>query len=107
MTQYSKVAVEKAIQASRRSGQHIGKREAQAIHRLLAGRGAPRYGIWCEVWGGVTGSRSSWAKGPAGEVLEFASQEEAVVEAEARMARTQGDVRRTANFAYTAAELEP
>ena len=38
MAKYSKVAVDKAIAASGRSGRPIGGREAQAIHRLLQGR---------------------------------------------------------------------
>jgi len=38
MAKYSKVAVDKAIAASGRSGRTIGGREAQAIHRLLQGR---------------------------------------------------------------------
>jgi len=38
MAKYSKVAVDKAIQASGRSGRPIGSREAKAIHRLLQGR---------------------------------------------------------------------
>jgi len=41
MARYCRVAVERAIQASNRSGRHIGRREADAIHRLLAGREAP------------------------------------------------------------------
>lgn len=35
---YSAVAVEKAIQASNRSGRRISLREAKAIHALLKGR---------------------------------------------------------------------
>jgi len=35
---YSKVAVDKAIQASTRGGKKIGKKEAALIHRLLQGR---------------------------------------------------------------------
>jgi len=41
MPRYSRVAVEKAIQASNRSGRLIGAREAKAIHRLLQGRARP------------------------------------------------------------------
>jgi len=41
MNSYSRVAVEKAIQASRRSGRPIGAAEAKAIHRLLQGRSRP------------------------------------------------------------------
>jgi hypothetical protein len=35
---YSPEAVNAAIASSNRHGRHIGKREATAIHRLLAGR---------------------------------------------------------------------
>jgi hypothetical protein len=35
---YSATAVDKAIQASNRSGRHISAREAKAIHALLKGR---------------------------------------------------------------------
>jgi len=38
MNSYSRTAVDKAIQASRRHGRPIGAAEAKAIHRLLAGR---------------------------------------------------------------------
>lgn len=38
MPAYSRNAVEKAIQASNRSGPRIGARERAAIHRLLKGR---------------------------------------------------------------------
>jgi hypothetical protein len=38
MTQYSKTAVDKAVEASNRSGRKIGAREREAIHRLLRGR---------------------------------------------------------------------
>ena len=38
MAKYSKVAVDKAIAASGRSGRPIDGREAKAIHRLLQGR---------------------------------------------------------------------
>ena len=41
MNSYSRAAVEKAIQASRRSGRPIGAAEAKAIHRLLQGRTQP------------------------------------------------------------------
>jgi len=41
MAKYSKVAVDKAIAASGRSGRPIGGREAEAIHRLLQGRHEP------------------------------------------------------------------
>jgi hypothetical protein len=41
MTDYNPIAVDKAIEASNRSRSKIGKREAKAIHRLLAGRTTP------------------------------------------------------------------
>jgi hypothetical protein len=40
MTDYNPIAVDKAIEASNRSGHKIDKREAKQIHRLLAGRGS-------------------------------------------------------------------
>jgi len=38
---YSHQAVQKAIEASRRHGRPISRKEATAIHRLLAGRTPP------------------------------------------------------------------
>ena len=59
------------------------------------------YAIWCEVWGGITGSRASWAK-QDGKVMTFATLEAAEAEAKQRQARTMGNLNRTAHFAYTA-----
>ena len=40
-----------------------------------------KFGVWCQVSGGVTGHRQAWLKSN-GVRVEFATQEEAEVEAE-------------------------
>ncbi len=61
--------------------------------------GQPRYGVWCEVSGGVTGDRESWLKRDG--VLElFATREEAADRADAIRAKISG--RGPATFRYTA-----
>jgi len=48
---------------------------------------APReWGVWCEVWGGVTGSREAWLKSN-GARATFATREEAEAEAAGLMAK--------------------
>lgn len=66
---------------------------------------AKRYGIWCEVWGGVTGSRSAWAK-RAGEIESFAELEAAIAQAEHYEQRSNGNPYAKASFRYSARELE-
>lgn len=61
-----------------------------------------KYGVWCEVFGGVTGSREAWLKSN-GELMKFATFEEA--QAEARRCQSVDRRFSTANFRYTAREL--
>lgn len=61
------------------------------------------YGIWCEVWGGQTGSRAAWLKSD-GKMVVY----ETKAEAEARAAfyndlrNNGGNFYGTATFRYTA-----
>lgn len=56
------------------------------------------YGIWCEVWGGVTGSRAAWLKGDNGLRWETTNYNEA----QSRAAYLQEQVRNNnrASFSY-------
>lgn len=59
------------------------------------------YGIWCEVWGGVTGSREGWMRDDQG-ILEFEDEEiAALAAAAAQEGRSKSP---TANFRYTVRE---
>ena len=62
-----------------------------------------KWGVWCEVSGGVTGSRSAWMK-REGKVIAFDTREEA--EAEAKAARTSVSRFSQASFRYTARPLD-
>jgi hypothetical protein len=65
-----------------------------------------KYGVWCEVWGGVTGPRSAWLKnGGAGEPALFDTLEDAQREADQIQRRQNNTPRRTANFRYTAKQF--
>jgi hypothetical protein len=57
------------------------------------------WGVWCEVWGGVTGSREAWLKAD-GKVATFATKEEADAEARDQNNRTANNPR--ASFRYSA-----
>lgn len=59
-----------------------------------------RWGVWCRVSGGVTGTREAWLKS-LGVRQEFATKEEAEKEASALNERMNGPYR-TASFSYTA-----
>jgi hypothetical protein len=61
-----------------------------------------KFGVWCEVWGGVTGSRAAWLKSD-GRFVEFETYEAAVEEAEKNNKRTANNVR--ASFHYSARPL--
>ena len=62
------------------------------------------FGIWCEVWGGVTGSRRSWLKAE-GEIQRYDTREQAEAEA-ARLAQDRNsNPHRTATFNYTVRRL--
>jgi len=63
-----------------------------------------RYGIWCRVSGGVTGTREAWAKDKNGR-MEFASREEAEKLAAHYTKQTMGNPYRTADYRYTVEEL--
>lgn len=57
--------------------------------------------IWCEVWGGVTGSRAAWLK-QNGEIADFATREAAEAEAARLNDRTKDNPR--ASFSYSVRE---
>ena len=59
----------------------------------------PRWGVWCEVSGGVTGARAAWLK-RNGTRVEFATQAEAAAEAEAQRTRV-ARANNVATFHYT------
>lgn len=61
------------------------------------------FGVWCEVWGGVTGAREAWLK-RNGEIMTFdtfADAEQAANDAQAK-SRKPGSA---AQFRYTAREM--
>lgn len=62
------------------------------------------YGIWCEVWGGITGRRESWLK-VEGEIQHYKTLEEAEAIAADISDRTRSHA--TASFRYTAKEFKP
>jgi hypothetical protein len=59
------------------------------------------WGVWCEVWGGVTGRRRAWLKDD-GRPAEFGSRAEAEAEARRLNASVGGNPRRKAQFRYSA-----
>ncbi len=61
------------------------------------------FGIWCEVWGGVTGSREAWLRCDNARV-RFADQTEAEREAE-RLTRDRNEPGTGAYFHYEARRL--
>jgi hypothetical protein len=64
------------------------------------------FGIWCEVWGGVTGNRAAWMKAD-GEIVRYETRDEAETEASVQNERTNRHRReRSANFRYTVRELD-
>jgi hypothetical protein len=63
-----------------------------------------KWGIFCEVWGGITGRRSAWLKSN-GKLAVFSSREEAEAEAKLCNDKTNGNPHRTASFAYTVRPL--
>ena len=60
-----------------------------------------RYGVWCEVWGGVTGHRESWLKNSVGSPMEYPTLEAATNVAAELNENTNGNEYRTADFRYT------
>lgn len=63
-----------------------------------------RYGVWCAVWGGVTGHRESWLK-ERDRIREFSTLTEAACCAADLNQRTNGNPYRKANFSYTVRSL--
>lgn len=61
------------------------------------------WGVWCEISGGVMGTRAAWMKGEDGGVQEFATEAEAheVAVTVAEGLRNTGGTR----FRYTARRL--
>jgi hypothetical protein len=66
--------------------------------------GENNYGVWCEVWGGVTGSRASWLK-QNGQTAKFTTLEAAEKQAAEHQRTTMGSPYRTAIFSYSARPL--
>ena len=62
-----------------------------------------KYGIWCRVSGGVTGTRESWMKAN-GEVQLFDDYEAANKEAMKIEDQRMGNPHRKADFSYRAKE---
>ncbi len=62
-----------------------------------------QFGIWCEVWGGVTGSREAWMKRD-GKVHAFLDEQEAIDEA-ARLNKDRNHSNAKAYFHYEAREV--
>ena len=61
------------------------------------------YAVWCEVWGGITGTRASWLKGKHG-AQEYDTLEEAEKMAAIMNENMNNRPNRTAVFEYTAKE---
>lgn len=61
-----------------------------------------KYGIWCQVWGGVTGTRSSWMKHD-GQRYETTNFEEAATLAKQLIKDRLNNPRAT--FLYTPMEI--
>lgn len=79
-------------------------RELQERQRIAdePGPGAAlRYGVWCEVSGGVTGYRSAWLKGKGGAVWR-GTESEANRKASSLERESNGNPYRTAAFRYEA-----
>lgn len=60
-----------------------------------------KFGVWCEVWGGMSGSRESWLK-ENGKRSEYATASEAAEVAHKLTRGVAENPFRTANFRYTA-----
>jgi hypothetical protein len=58
------------------------------------------YGIWCEVWGGITGSRASWLK-DHGELQTYSDPKQAQQRADVLNEIITNNPHRTAEFRYT------
>ena len=60
--------------------------------------------IWCDVWGGVTGSRAAWLKSN-GEEIVFTDRSNAEATARRLTDSRMGSPNRVANFSYTVVEF--
>lgn len=63
-----------------------------------------KFRIWCEVWGGVTGSRCAWMTDARGQIVEFDRREDAQEEAD-ECNRTANGPNARASFEYTVKEV--
>lgn len=71
---------------------------------LVVVEAEPRtWGVWCEVWGGVTGSRAAWLKSDG--ALRMMTRAEAIAEAERLQSSIASNPNRIAEFSYTARPL--
>jgi hypothetical protein len=64
-----------------------------------------KWGIWCQVWGGVTGHREAWMKNREGKIAEFDTIEAAQEEARMHAKTTMGNPHRGASFSYSVRPL--
>ena len=63
-----------------------------------------KYGIFCEVSGGVTGYRCAWLKAGDGKERVFKNMETARAEARRLSEKTNGNPYRKADFRYSVRE---
>lgn len=87
---------ETVLKISAWNGHYQQKREQEELADQ-----SKAYRVWCEVWGGVTGSRQAWLKRD-GKPVEFASMELAEQEAK-RLNETTASYQR-ASYRYSARE---
>lgn len=66
-----------------------------------------KFGIWCEVWGGVTGHRTSWLKNIKNnaKIWEFETEEEAQAMATHYQNTVGANSLRIAEYSYTVRPL--
>lgn len=62
------------------------------------------YGVWCEVWGGATGARSSWLKRNR-QIQTFTDREQAQKMADQMTRVIANNPMRKAEFRYTVKEM--
>lgn len=61
------------------------------------------WGVWCQVWGGVTGRREAWLK-EAGAVARF--DEAGARDRAAHLQRTMGGAGSSVTFSYVAKRFD-
>lgn len=64
-----------------------------------------KFGVWCEVWGGVTGHRASWLKSNESEVQLFETYAAAEAEAQKYNQRARQPTQQ-ASFSYRVKEFD-